>query len=188
MTADEVLGDLLDREGGWRDAVQRPDGSWDPATNSGITLPTLQAWHRRAAPGYVATEAELRRLTPEVARAIYQMVYIDEPGFMPANVPYEPLRVQLIDFGVNSGPERAVRWLQRVLRMDKVDGVLGPRTISELRTWHQKEGTLVLALVNDALVAARSYMIDRAVDTGAMRKADEEGVESRALGFFLARP
>jgi hypothetical protein len=42
--------------------------------------------------------------------------------------------------------------------------------------------------LNDALVAARSYMIDRAEDQGVIRPEDEEGVESRALSFFLAKP
>lgn len=197
MTETDIIDALLAREGGWRDQVTRPNGSIDPPTNMGITLPTLRAWLLRT--GHTAStdnvgEDDLRHLRPETAALIYQEMYIIDPGFTPANIPFEPLRVQLIDFGVNSGPERAVRWLQRVLGFGRasVDGKLGPNTISALRCW----GSLVepemlehhYRLVNDALVAARSYMIDQAVDQGAMRKQDEEGVESRALSFFLARP
>lgn len=196
MTADAIIDGLLQREGGWRDAVPRPDGSWDPATNKGITLPTLQAWWVRSRPEghYVPGLEELRALTDEEAAQIYTWMFVIDPGFTKENIPFEPLRVQLIDFGVNSGPERAVRWLQRVLRLPaaEVDGILGPKTIKRVQSLCQLvvQGDVPFgaALVNDALVAARSYMIDQAVDQGAIRKQDEEGLESRALSFFLARP
>lgn len=201
MTTDEILDELLAREGGWRDQVTRPDGTIDPPTNLGITLPVLQNWRLIFYQQGVTTAADLAQLDPAEARLIYKARYIDQPGFTPANIPFEPLRIQLIDFGVNSGPERAIRWLQRVLGMPKaqIDGVLGPITISVIRKLHVSahcvgEGDETwftpsyLRYVNDALVAARTYMIDRATDTGSMRKADEEGVESRALSFFLAKP
>lgn len=196
MTADEVIDGLLQREGGWRGSVQRPDGTWDPPTNKGITLPTLQRYHEQYL-GWPAsnplTVQDLRDLTDELAVRIYTVLFIDEPGFTPENIPFEPLRVQLIDFGVNSGPERAVRWLQRVLRIP-VTGKIDDATRSALDAWHviNEESRdffeLYYALVNDALVAARSYMIDQAVDQGAIRRQDEEGLESRALSFFLAKP
>jgi lysozyme family protein len=195
MTADAILDELLDREGGWRDAKQRPDGSWDPATNKGITLPTLQAyWKAHVDATRTLTVADLRQLTDDLARTIYQRMYVEAPGFTPANIPYEPLRVQLIDFGVNSGPATAIRWLQRVLGMrpDQVDGIFG--TLTRMALAHMTHdvspvrGQLRWRLLNDALVAARSYMIDRLEDTGKLRPADEEGVESRALSFFLAKP
>ncbi len=182
MTEAAILDGILDREGGFRAAVQRPDGTWDPDTMYGVTAATLGEWRRLDRP---ATREEVQNLDPEEARAIYQSIYIDEPGFTPANVTDHDLRLQLIDFGVNSGPARATRWLQRCLRI-AADGKLGPQTI-----WAIKEcGRLYCGygLLNDALVAARSYMIDQAVDSGSMRKADEEGVESRALSFFLAKP
>ncbi len=195
MTADEIIDGLLAREGGWRDQVERPDGTIDPATNKGITLPTLRRWRQRAwqaAGGHGAspsvTEAELRNLSDDEAFTIYVELYIMEPGFTTDNIPYEPLRVQLIDFGVNSGPERAVRWLQRVLGL-QATGTLNRQTLQCLQyQGHSFMERPLLALVNDALVAARSYMIDQAVDQGIMRRQDEEGVESRALSFFLARP
>lgn len=190
MTEHDILDELLVREGGWRDAQPRENAPPDPPTNLGITLPILQAYYRKQLSVPLTTPVtveDLKKLSPVLARAIYTEMFVNAPGFTPANIPYEPLRVQLIDFGVNSGPERAVRWLQRVLRMpaDLIDGELGPITQSYLRSYAVREA---LPLVNDALVAARSYMIDQAVDQGMMRKADEEGVESRALSFFLARP
>ena len=193
MTAEDIIDGLLAREGGWRDQVTRPDGSIDPATNLGITLDTLRRYALHV--GIPITgpidEAELRRLTPQQAARIYQLGYIEQPGFTPENIPFEPLRVQLIDFGVNSGPERATRWLQRVLQVDAT-GQLDDDTRHRLRALLDADvaGSMDLmgTLINDALVAARSYMIDRLEDTGALRTADEEGVESRALSFFRARP
>ena len=118
MTADEIVGGILQREGGWRDAKTRPDGNVDPPTNRGITLPTLQAYYKQYVDAsVVVTDANLRELSTDLATRIYTSMFVDAPGFTPANIPFEPLRVQLIDFGVNSGPARAVRWLQRVLRV-----------------------------------------------------------------------
>jgi len=186
MTADDILDGLEQREGLHRPQVTRPDGTIDPETMRGITWPTYRTYC--AIKMIAADHAAFLALTSAQARAIYVELFIEGPGFTAANIPFEPLRVQLIDFGVNSGPERAIRWLQRVLRMkpEECDGQLGPRTLSVLR-WRAPDPT-AFAILNDALVAARSYMIDRAVDTGSMRKADEEGVESRALSFFLATP
>ncbi len=185
MTEDTILTEVLDREGGWRPETPRPNAPPDPATNMGITLPTLRTWRKNPA----LTEDDLKDLGPVEARQIYSQMYIADPGFTQANVPFEPLRVQLIDFGINSGPERAVRWLQRVMRAP-VTGKMDARTIGWLQhaTIEDAEFVEPLALVNDALVAARSYMIDSLEDTGKLRSADEEGVESRALSFFLAKP
>lgn len=189
MTAASILDALLQREGGWRDAVQRPNGTWDPDTNRGITLPTLKTYRQKylGTPQAETTADDLRALTEDEARQIYGIMYVQEPGFTEANIPFEPLRVQLIDFGVNSGPARAIRWLQRVLKLVwvgvDVNGRMDSNTLAALEHSNQ-----YLPIVNDALVAARSYMIDKATDQGVMRKADEEGVESRALSFVLAKP
>lgn len=181
MTDAEIIDGVLDAEGGWREAVRRPDGSYDPDTHRGITAPVLGAWRRLGRP---ATRAELRAMPEDEARAIYRARYIDGPGFTSEAIPFEPLRMQVIDFDVNSDSARAVRWLQRVLGVED-DGVLGPVTRAAIRRACEAGYGRVL---NDALVAARAYMVDRAVDIGTMRKADEEGVESRALSFFLSRP
>lgn len=189
MTTDEILDGLLAREGLHRAQVTRPDGTIDPETNRGITWPVFQRYYREHDLG-PATREKFLALTAGEAKAIYYTLFISDPGFTRENVPYEPLRVQLIDFGVNSGPERAVRWLQRVLRMPEpyVDGQLGPKTITLLRRLGAYDSDWGYWVINDALVAARSYMIDRSVDQGILRKADEEGLESRALSFFLAKP
>lgn len=187
MTVDSIMDELLKREGGFRAAVKRPDGSIDPDTMHGVTEPIARKWFRRISP---LSPNELRNLvTPEIAKLIFQQMFIGEPGFTTAHIPYEPLRIQLIDFGVNNSPARAIRWFQRILRFpeDDVTGKLDAKTLKEIAEY-QAIGLPVFPIINDALVAARSYMIDQSVDQGTMRKADEEGVESRALSFFLAKP
>lgn len=189
MTVEEIIDGVLAREGGWRGETPRPNAPPDPATNRGITLPTLRTYRAKylGTPESETTLASLRALTDLEAREIYAVLFVQEPQFTQDNIPFEPLRVQLIDFGVNSSPARAVRWLQRCFMSDQVPvtGAMDAELIKALHLFHDFEA---LHLVNDALVAARSYMIDQAVDQGRIRKADEEGVESRALSFFLARP
>lgn len=195
MTETEILDEVLQREGGWRPELPRPNAPPDPATNFGITLPTLRAWRNNP----TLTADDLKELRPEEARQIYSEEYIAKPGFTPENIPNAALRVQLIDFGINSGPATAVRWLQRCMGMvdEEVDGILGPQTVVLLHQFlflrydeepYTRAANHVGNLLNDALVAARSYMIDRLEDTGKLRPQDEEGVESRALSFFLAKP
>lgn len=179
MTTEEIIAGVIAREG--QEYTNHPADKGGP-TRFGITLATLRAYHQNNS----LTAQDVMELDEVHAALIYHQKFVVDPGFTQQNVPYEPLRVQLIDFGVNSGPERAVRWLQRVLRID-ADGVLGPATRGKLRYYHL-DVDHGLALVNDTLVAARSYMIDTATDHGTVSKPFEEGLESRALSFFLARP
>lgn len=192
MTAKEILDGVLARERGWRDAKTRPNGSIDPPTMHGVTMDTLRTYREKylGTPPQETNLPDLKALTELEAEQIFAIMYVQEPGFTPENVPYEPLRVQLIDFGVNSGPARAVRWLQRVLGLSggAITGRLDTTTLHCLQDCTVTFGRPYLALVNDALVAARAYMIDTAVDHGTVRVQDEEGLESRALSFFLAKP
>lgn len=180
MTEQEIIDRILEKEGGYRNV---PGDNGGP-TKYGITLKTLANWRLVAAEKLTAQD--VADLSVGEARAIYAEQYIKRPGF--GIIAFEPLKVQLIDFGVNSGPARAIRWLQRVLGLE-VTGWFSPTTREELfRLSTIKIGTRpALAVVNDALVAARSYMIDQVEDAGNMPSTDEEGVESRALSFFLAK-
>lgn len=178
MTEAEILDGVLDRERGLREAVQRPDGSVDPLTLDGITTVTLGEWRGLGRP---ATRAELLAMTPEECTAIYRRRYIEAPGFTPEAIPDDGLRVQLIDFGVNSGPARAVRYLQRLMRVP-VTGGMDAATVEWLRT-HRG----YLWLLHDALAAVRGRMVVGAVEAGRIRRADERGLVRRALSFVQTR-
>lgn len=183
MTEDEVLSVILLNEGGFKNDPKDPA---DP-TNYGITAAVFGEWQGL---GRRAHAVEMQTLlTPAIAKHIYRKQYIEEPGFTSEKIPFEPLRMQLIDFGANSGPARAIRWLQRILRLPTT-GVLDDMTTLTVHgdtvndAWRER----YLGLVNDALVAARSYMIDQSVDSKKVHAKYEEGLESRALSFFLAKP
>lgn len=180
MTEGEIIDGVIQREGGF---VDHPEDKGGP-TKFGINAETLGNWRGY---GRVATREEVMALEVWEARAIYKARYVLQPGFTAENVAYEPLRNQLIDFGVNSDPRRAVRWLQRVLRTVyatvNVTGALDIPTCTALRRLPQQ----FLPLVNDAFCAARLSMLDSATDSGTISKTFEEGLESRALKFIVTR-
>ena len=120
MTIERILDDVLEREGGYvRDPADRGG-----ATKYGITQRTLAAWR-----GSPATADDVRQLAADEAREIYLRRYVVDPGF--DTLP-DPLRSQVVDDGVLSGPRTAVRGLQRALRHlgaeIAIDGHLGPNT------------------------------------------------------------
>lgn len=121
MTTDELLDDILRREGGY---VDHPNDHGS-CTNFGITIYALGDWR-----GTPVTCADVQGMTVAEARAIYTEVYIKRPGF--DRIEDDALRALLVDFGVNSGPRAAVRTLQKAIGV-KVDGVLGPATIAALK-------------------------------------------------------
>lgn len=115
MTTDDLIDGIIKREGGF---VNDPDDPGGP-TCWGITKATLARWRKRR-----VTTAEVRDLTKDEARAIYRAQYIDQPGF---GAFAEPLRLQVVDFGVNAGTAQAARCLQRVVGVSE-DGIVGPVT------------------------------------------------------------
>lgn len=175
MTDADVIDAVLAKEGGLRDAVQRPDGSWDPLTLRGVTTVTLGAWRKLGRP---ATRAELLAMSATETREILRAGYIVGPGFTPDKIPHDPLRLNVADFAVNSGAQRATRWLQRVCRLP-VTSVMDAPTVAWL---HAHAG--YLWLVNEALVAVRVRMLESGVGEGWLRPEDRSGVMHRALSFL----
>lgn len=171
MTTDTLIGDILRREGGY---VDHPADTGGP-TKYGITARTLGEWRSLNRP---ATRAEVQALTRAEAETICRLRYLERPGFH--RIAYAPLQAQMVDFAYHSGPALAVRWLQRVIGAP-VTGVFDATTAAELGRHDQR-------IVNDALVAARLYMVERVTDTTPSQRVFEEGWEGRALEFFLSRP
>ncbi len=101
------------------------DHADDPGgkTNWGVTQDTLSKFLGRP-----ATEAEIRGLTQERAKAIYAAMFWDTVGgdVLPAGVD-----LCVYDFGVNSGPSRAVKSLQAALGV-VADGWVGDKTVEAL--------------------------------------------------------
>ncbi|PVE25559.1 hypothetical protein DC522_04325 [Microvirga sp. KLBC 81] len=111
---------VLRHEGGFVQHPRDPGG----ATNFGITVQTLSRVR-----GYAASIDEVRHLTLEEAAAIYRHFYWD--AVRADEVP-RGLDLVLFDLAVNSGPDRAIMLLQKVLGV-AVDGLIGPATIEAAR-------------------------------------------------------
>lgn len=113
---------VLEREGG-ESNDPRDRGKH---TNLGITAATLrEALDSRL----VSRGTTIPTLTREDAIVIYRALFWRRAGCerLPA-----PVAVVVFDFAVHSSPVRAVKLLQKVLRVDE-DGVVGPETVAAAR-------------------------------------------------------
>jgi lysozyme family protein len=121
MTVDDVIDDIIRREGGF---VDNPSDRGGP-TKFGITQATLAEWR-----GSPVTANDVEALTVDEARSIYRALYIDKPGL---DALPEPLRGLVVDTAVQSGGKTAVRLLQTALGGPAVDGILGPVTMAAIQ-------------------------------------------------------
>lgn len=112
---------LLREEGGFSNLKTDPGGM----TNLGVTKRVWDAYT-----GGNATEAEMRSLTPAMVEPLYKKKYWDviQGDLLPMGVDYT-----LFDYGVNSGPVRAIREAQKIC-MVTADGVLGPNTLAAIKS------------------------------------------------------
>lgn len=114
---DDLIGPLLDREGGYVDHKNDRGG----ATNYGVTQGTLSIWlSMRGMPW-----RDVRTLTRDEAIKIYFELY-----WMPSNCHLLPPGVRDIHFdaAVNHGVRRAAMLLQAAARANQ-DGAIGKNTL-----------------------------------------------------------
>lgn len=130
-------------EGGWSDHPADPGGK----TMYGITQATLSAHLGRP-----ALDAEIRNLSRATATAIYRDRY-----WKPVSGDALPEGVDLCvyDFGVNSGPSRAVKSLQAALGV-KADGWIGRLTLEAMLDTVRNRG--LQALINDLCDRRLAYL------------------------------
>lgn len=105
-------------EGGYVDHPSDPGGS----TNYGITIATFRAETNNPA----ATCADLKKMPWSVAEAIYQNTYwkaVNADNLPPG------VDVMIFDHGVNAGPDRAARLLQKLVGTAQ-DGKIGKLTLA----------------------------------------------------------
>lgn len=117
---------LLRHEGGYVDHPRDPGG----ATNLGVTLGTARAYQLDVDGDGDVDKDDVRLLTPETAAPVYREGYwlkcrCDK---LPAGVDY-----MVFDLAVNSGTNRAVRYLQRAVGAVE-DGQIGPKTLATVAT------------------------------------------------------
>lgn len=110
---------VLKWEGGWSDHPDDPGG----ATHKGVTLATFRRYVKAD-----GTKDDLRKITDAQVSTVYYRHYwsVANCQAMPAGLDFA-----VFDFSVNSGPSRAVKFLQRIVGVT-VDGRVGPKTIEAI--------------------------------------------------------
>ena len=111
---------VLKHEGGWSDHPDDPGG----ATMKGVTLANFRRYVKPS-----ATKADLRNITDDQLATVYRRFYWDAVAGseLPDGVDYA-----VFDFAVNSGPNRAAKYLQAVVGAPQ-DGRIGPATLKAVR-------------------------------------------------------
>jgi lysozyme family protein len=161
-TIDELIEDIIDREGGY---VNHP-ADRGGATNWGIT----EAVARRQ--GYVG---DMRAIPQSDAAAIYKRLYWLSPRFDAIAERAPKLAAELFDTGVNMGTGTATAFLQRALNALnregrdfpdlRVDRAVGPATLAALDAFLKTRGKAaeaVLLKAVDALQGAHYLTIAEA--------------------------
>lgn len=116
MNFDHAFERLLGHEGGYSDHAADPGGK----TKYGVT----EAVARKH--GYVGS---MRDLSLPVAKRIARMDYWDA---VRADEMPDAVRFDLFDAAYNSGPDRAIKWLQTAAGASP-DGKIGPKTLLAVR-------------------------------------------------------
>ena len=104
------------------------------ATYSGVTQREYNSW--RAQQGL--PPQGVRKMSDDECRAIYKTQYWDA---VRGDDVFAGLDLFLYDVGVNSGPPKAVRFLQQALRVG-VDGQFGLETMGALRGVNDRAGLI----------------------------------------------
>lgn len=138
---DAALKAILHHEGGYVNHPADPGGM----TNLGVTKRVWEEWV-----GHEVDEKTMRGLTPEIVGPMYKVKYWDKikGDDLPAGVDY-----CVFDAAVNSGPGRAVKWLQGCVGVDQ-DGGIGPKTLAAVAAFDPKE------LVEDYAKRRLSFLMD----------------------------
>lgn len=142
MTFSESFRALLGNEGGYVNDPSDAGGE----TNWGITIAVARSF------GY---KGSMRDLPVETAMVIYKKLFWDKMSLDDIAMIDYGLAHELFDTGVNVGPARAVKWLQRSLnvmnRQERLypdvgaDGIVGIKTLAALRAY-QRSGRDMRAL------------------------------------------
>ena len=177
MNIQKHIEKIIKTEGGYSDNSDDSGGQ----TNFGITEGV--AYEN----GY---RGEMINLKEPDAKRIYAQVYYIKPGFALIAEYSDAIAYELFDTGVNMGPKRACKWLQRCLNVLnrsqlnyndlKVDGKIGKRTSLALSTFifnRRTDGENVMLRALNCLQGA-AY-----IDLAERREKDETFV----YGWLLNR-
>ena len=132
---------VLKHEGGFVNHPQDPGG----ITNLGVTKAVWEEWV-----GHPVSQKIMENLTPADVSTMYRRKYWDkvQGNDLPNGVDY-----CVFDAAVNSGPGRAIKWLQGCVGVD-MDGALGPKTLGAVKAADPK------SLVSDYSKRRLSFLQD----------------------------
>ena len=155
---------MLAHEGGYVDHPQDPGGR----TNLGVTQRVWEEWMGRP-----VTEKEMRALTPIMVKPLYKRKYWDAARCddLVAGVDY-----CVFDVAVNSGPGRAIKFLQSTVGVT-VDGGFGPATLAAVN--EQDPAKLIAKYSDTRLQFLKSLRTWSTFGKGWERRVNE--VENKAL-------
>jgi lysozyme family protein len=127
---DKCLELMLKHEGGYVNHPQDPGGM----TNLGVTRRVWEEWLGRP-----VSEKEMRNLTPTMVKPLYKRKYWDavRADDLVSGVDYA-----VFDVAVNSGPGRAIKFLQSCVGVT-ADGGFGPRTLAAVKVAEQDPARLI---------------------------------------------
>ena len=124
------LAKMLAHEGGFVNHPQDPGGM----TNLGVTKRVWEEWV-----GHEVDEKQMRALTPETVAPLYKRKYWDaiRADDLVAGVDY-----CVFDVAVNSGPGRAIKFLQSSVGTTP-DGGFGPATMAAVKKAEEDPARLI---------------------------------------------
>ena len=140
MNFDQALAIVLKHEGGYVNHPSDPGGE----TNYGITKRVAQA------NGY---NGDMKTIPMDVVRRIYRKDYWD--AIRAEELPAD-LRLPVFDAAVNSGPKRAIQWLQAAVGAN-ADGAFGPRTLAAVQATPSKQAAMKMCANRLDFLASLSH-------------------------------
>jgi lysozyme family protein len=167
VTIAEILEGVLVREG-WPTVTDHPHDRGG-LTKGGITRGAIQQWRGRP-----VTRRDVERLSKGEALAILERGFVNTNGIH--RVLDLPLKTQIIDNAVLSGPVNAVKDLQRALKV-RQDGLIGPITLGRI-------DAVGAPTVEQRLVVTRSLRLAKIAAKDPSQNVFLVGWLKRSLGFL----
>lgn len=164
---DKALAAILQSEGGY---VNNPDDNGGP-TNRGVTQAVYDDWRQDHGLAKQSVKMLSRSETMAIYRSLYwSPVHGDE---LPSGLDYV-----LFDFAINSGVNRASRYLQRALGVAE-DGKIGPVTIKAASAYPPAK---LIDAVLDLRLAFLKQLSDFAYfGKGWMKRIDDVRARAKAM-------
>ena len=157
---------MLAHEGGYVNHPQDPGGM----TNLGVTKRVWEEWV-----GHEVDEKQMRALTPETVAPLYKRKYWDA---IRADELVDGVDYCVFDVAVNSGPGRAIKFLQSSVGVT-ADGGFGPATLAAVKEAEKDPARLVELYCAKRLEFLQSLKTFETFGKGWSRRVQE--VKDKAL-------